>query len=124
LSWVGGSVIFTPGNGVIMKQIKKNELYQHLGGFLKAKGIQFTEGAYSKRIQQGCALLTDTINVSQKGLARAKVEADKKLNQIRQAIHEKTAPKSSPTPPPPAAKSKRPAAAKKSRPSKAPASKG
>jgi hypothetical protein len=76
-----------------MKSIEENELYEHLSGFLKAKGIELKEGSYAKRIQQGCTLLSDAINLSQKGLERAKTEAEKKLDQMRQVIHEKTAPK-------------------------------
>jgi hypothetical protein len=76
-----------------MKQIKKDELYQHLGDFLKSKGVEFKPGAYTDRIQRGCSLLSDVINASQSGLARAKVETEKKLDQLRQVIHEKTAPK-------------------------------
>jgi hypothetical protein len=90
-----------------MKRINEGELYQHLGDFLKAKGIELKEGSYTKRIQQGCALLSETINVSQTGLEKAKTKAEKKLGELRQVIHEKTAPKpparSAPpaTPPPP-----------------------
>ena len=99
-----------PTNGTTMKRINEGELYQHLGGFLKAKGIELTEGSYTKRIQQGCALLTEAINVSQSSLKKAKTKAEKKLDRLRQAIHEKTAPKSAgapaapppPTTPPPA----------------------
>jgi hypothetical protein len=77
-----------------MKPIKRDEIYEHLSGFLKGKGIELTEGSYSSGIEKGCTLLADAINLSQKGLSRAKVEMDKKLDQMRQAIHEKTAPKS------------------------------
>ena len=79
-----------------MKPIQKDELYEHVSGFLKGKGIQLTEGSYVSGIQKGCSLLADAINVSQKGIKRAKVEVDKKLEQMRQVIHEKTAPKSKP----------------------------
>ncbi len=76
-----------------MKPIQKDELYEHLGAFLKGKGVELTDGSYAKGIQKGCTLLADVINLSQKGLSRAKVEVDKKLDQMRQVIHEKTAPK-------------------------------
>jgi hypothetical protein len=79
-----------------MKQIEKDELYQHLGQFLKRKGIELQDGSYSRRIQQGCHLLADAINLSQKGLARAKTEFDQGLERMRQVIHEKTAPKAPP----------------------------
>jgi type IV secretory pathway TrbL component len=81
-----------------MKPIERGELYEHLSGFLKAKGIELKDGSYSKGIENGCGLLADAINLSQKGLTRAKVEMDKTLDQMRQAIHEKTAPKGQPTP--------------------------
>jgi len=77
-----------------MKAIEKGEIYQHLSGFLKNKGIELTEGSYSKKIEKSCGLLAETINLSQKGLERAKQGIDEKLDQVRQAIHEKTAPKS------------------------------
>ena len=64
-----------------------------MSGFLKDKGIELKEGAYTKGIQNGCSLLADAINLSQQGLNRAKVEVDKRFDQMRQAIHEKTAPK-------------------------------
>jgi type IV secretory pathway TrbL component len=76
-----------------MKSIQRDELYEHLSGFLKGKGIELKEGSYAAGIQKGCTLLADAINLSQKGLSRAKGEIDKKLGQMRQAIHEKTAPK-------------------------------
>lgn len=79
-----------------MKPINKGELYEHLGGFLKSKGIELKDGAYTKRIQQGCGLLSEVINVSHSGLQRAKREAAKKLDRMRQVIHEKTAPKPPP----------------------------
>ena len=77
-----------------MKKIEKDELYEHLRGFLKSKGIALDSGTYSERIHQGCNLLADAINATQKTVARAKAEADKKLDQLRQSIHEATAPKS------------------------------
>ena len=78
-----------------MKKIEKDELYEHLRGFLKSKGIALDNGTYTQRIHQGCNLLADAINATQKTVARAKAEADKKLDQLRQSIHEATAPKSS-----------------------------
>ena len=75
-----------------MKTLERDELYQNLQGFLKAKGVELNEGSYSQKIQKGCDLLSDAINTSQKGLVRAKVEIDAKLGQLRQLIHEKTAP--------------------------------
>jgi hypothetical protein len=76
-----------------MQPIQKDEIYEHLSGFLKGKGIELKEGTYAKGIQKSCSLLSDAINLSQEGLSRAKVEVDKKLDQMRQVIHEKTAPK-------------------------------
>src|SRR5260370_21856658 len=76
-----------------MKPINKDELYEHLSGFLKAKGIEMKEGSYTQRLQKGCNLLADAVNLGQKGLQKAKSEIDRKLDQMRQVIHEKTAPK-------------------------------
>jgi hypothetical protein len=90
-----------------MKALEKDELYQNLQTFLKAKGVELNEGSYAQKIQKSCWLLSDAINSSQQGLARAKTEIDKKLDQLRQVIHEKTAapgsgaaPPKPPTPPP------------------------
>lgn len=79
-----------------MKTIDKDELYRHLCEFLKAKGVQLTEGAYTQRIRQGCTLLTDVANTTRKTVKRAKVKADQKLDGLRQSIHEATAPGSAP----------------------------
>ncbi len=76
-----------------MKPINKDELYEHLNRFLQAKGIELKEGSYAKGIQKGFSLLTDAINLSQKGIQRAKAGIDKKVDQMRQVIHEHTAPK-------------------------------
>ena len=54
-----------------MKSIDKNELYQHVGQFLKGKGIELSEGSYSKGIHATCSLLADAINLSQAGLEKA-----------------------------------------------------
>jgi hypothetical protein len=76
-----------------MKPIQKDELYAHLSEFLKAKGIEMKDGSYPRGIQAGCSLLADAINLSQRGIKRAKVEIDKNVERMRQVIHEKTAPK-------------------------------
>ncbi len=79
-----------------MKPFEKDELFQHLSDFLKNKGVELKEGSYARTIQKSCGLLADAINLGHKGVDRAKVEIDKKLDQMRQVIHEKTAPKASP----------------------------
>ena len=76
-----------------MKPIEKDELYAHVCQFLKAKGVEMKDGSYPRGIQAGCSLLTDAINLSQKGIKRAKVELDKSVERMRKVIHEKTAPK-------------------------------
>jgi len=83
-----------------MKPIEKNELYQHVNQFLKNKGVEVKEGTYAKQLEKSCGLLTDAINLTQKGMERAKTEIDKRLDQVRRAIHEKTAPKPFAEPPP------------------------
>jgi hypothetical protein len=93
-----------------MKPIERGELYEHVCGFLKGKGIELSEGSYAKGIQNGCSILADAINLSQKGLSKAKVGFDKKLDQMRQVIHEKTAPRPSPQPEPPKAAAEPPKA--------------
>lgn len=76
-----------------MKTIKQNELYRNLSDFLRSRGIEFTEGSYTARIRQSCSLLTQAINSAQQGLHTAKTEVDRKLDGVRQVIHEKTAPR-------------------------------
>ena len=76
-----------------MKPIQKDELYEHLSQFLKGKGIELKEGAYTKGIHAGCSMLADAINLSQAGLERAKAGLERGVDQVRQTIHEKTAPK-------------------------------
>jgi hypothetical protein len=87
-----------------MKTLQEDELFQNLQGFLKTKGVELKDGSYVHKIQKSCSLLSDAINTSQQGLTRAKDEIDKKLAQLRQVIHEKTAPNapaaSSAAPPP------------------------
>ena len=78
-----------------MKPIEKSELYQHVNEFLKTKGVEIKEGTYARHLEKSCGLLTDAINLTQKGMERAKSEIDKRLEQMRQVIHEKTAPKTS-----------------------------
>ncbi|MCX6927078.1 MAG: hypothetical protein NT154_28310 [Verrucomicrobia bacterium] len=76
-----------------MNPIQKEELYDHLSQFLKAKGVEMKDGSYPKAVQKGCSILADAINLSQKGITQAKVQIDKNLDRMRQVIHEKTAPK-------------------------------
>ena len=100
-----------------MKTIKKDELYNHLRGFLKSKGVEFTEGSYAARIRQGCELLTEVINCTQRGLSEAAAQMDQGLDRMRDISHRKTAPKPPPAKPPKSkAKSKgRPAGSKKTK---------
>jgi hypothetical protein len=84
-----------------MKQIEKDEIYEHLSQFLKSRGIEMKDGAYAQHIQKGCSLLTDAVNLTQQGFERAKTEMDKRLEQMRQVIHERTAPKAATAEPPP-----------------------
>jgi hypothetical protein len=79
-----------------MKPIQKDELYDHVRQFLKAKGIEMQDGSYPRGIQKGCSILADAIILSQKGISTAKAEIDKNLDRMRQVIHEKTAPRTAP----------------------------
>ena len=76
-----------------MNEIKHEELFGNLKNFLKSKGIELGDGSYTKRVQQGCEILADSINMGQGALGKAKTVVDNGLNQLRQTIHEKTAPK-------------------------------
>jgi hypothetical protein len=80
-----------------MSDIKKEEMFGNLKGFLKSKGIEIQAGAYAEGIRKGCEILTDTVNMSQRAFDRAKEAADKGLDQVRQTVHEYTAPKSKPS---------------------------
>jgi hypothetical protein len=106
-----------------MKTIHKEELFDNVRGFLKSRGIELTEGSYSNAVKASCSFLTDAINLGQQGMRRARNSMDKSLEQMRQVIHEKTAPpsqgtkpgaaKSAAAPPPKAAGTKKPSAAKR-----------
>jgi hypothetical protein len=76
-----------------MKKLKKDELYKNLSSFLQTKGVELKDGSITTRIQQGCSILSDTINFAQQNLQKAKTQMDKKLDRMREVIHEKTAPK-------------------------------
>jgi hypothetical protein len=79
-----------------MSDINKEEMFGHLKGFLKSKGIDIQDGTYAEGIRKGCEILTDTVNMSQRALEKAKGAVDKGLDQVRQTVHERTAPKSKP----------------------------
>ena len=89
-----------------MKTIKKDELYRNLAGFLQTKGIELKGGSYPQRISRACDMLTDAINETRKTVRTAKVKVDEKLDQLRQSIHQATAPK-----PPPATSAPNPPSA-------------
>ncbi len=103
-----------------MKTLEKNEIYDQLSGFLKVKGIELTQGSYSRGVEKICTALTEVINLGQRGVGKAKQEIDSKLDQVRQVIHEKTAPVVTAVPPPLAPKPA-PVAAAEAPPPKAPA---
>jgi hypothetical protein len=46
-----------------MQTINKDELFGHVCQFLKAKGIELQEGAYTHTIKKGCQVLADTISL-------------------------------------------------------------
>ena len=82
-----------------MKTVEKDELFRNLTGFLKSKGIELKPGSYSRRLRRGCDVLTDAANVTTKTVSRAKAEVDRKLEQLRQSLHDATAPQPTPTGP-------------------------
>jgi hypothetical protein len=90
----------------IMNDINKEEVFSNLKSFLKSKGIEIQDGSYADGIRKGCEILTDTVNLSQRALVRAKGAMDKGLDHVRQTVHERTAPKTG------GAKAKEPASAK------------
>lgn len=93
-----------------MKKLKKDEIYKNLSAFLQTKGVELKDGSITARIKNGCSILSDTINFAQGNLQKAKAQMDKKLNEMREVIHQKTAPKTQP--PPKAAPAKPPSKAK------------
>ncbi|NLH75172.1 MAG: hypothetical protein GX456_19175 [Verrucomicrobia bacterium] len=99
-----------------MKTIKKNELFDHMSGFLKERGIELKEGSYTDRIRRGCELLADVINCTERGIAEAAAQMDQGLERMRDIIHRKTAPKRRPSASPRAKSksSRRPKSARKS----------
>ena len=72
-----------------MKPIDKDELYEHLSGFLKNRGVEIKPGTATKGIQTGCTFLAEAINRSQAGIQLARAEVEKKLEQMRQTVDEK-----------------------------------
>ena len=80
---------------VIMSEIKHEELFGNLKNFLKSKGIELQEGSYTQRVRKGCEIMASTINLSQRTFKRAKSAVETGLDQLRQTIHEQSAPKSS-----------------------------
>jgi ribosomal protein S20 len=106
-----------------MKPLDRDELFHHLKGFLRSKGVELQEGSYSSGIRSSCSLLSDAINLGQQGLDRAKTEVDKKLDRMRQVIHQKTAPRKpsgGANPAPPTANASTGAASKAVKPKRAP----
>jgi len=83
-----------------MKPIENHETYHHLSLFVKAKCSEMKQTSYSHCVHKSYEIFRDTINLSQRGLERAKVTIDKGINQVRQVIHEKTAPKRTANRPP------------------------
>ena len=81
-----------------MKRIDKAELYQNLSGFLKSKGIELTDGDYASGVKKSCSFLADAINLSQMGIERARTEVEKQFDNLRQVIHESTAPRKTAAP--------------------------
>jgi hypothetical protein len=77
-------------------KINKDELFDQVTAFLKRKGIDLQEGPYTRTIHKGCQVLADTINLSQQAIESAKTELERKLDQARQVIHQKTAPRKPP----------------------------
>jgi hypothetical protein len=75
-----------------MKRIKSDELYANLTEFLKTKGVEFTDGSYTRSIQRGCSFLTDAINRANRAVEQTRAELKDKMDRLRQKIHEKTAP--------------------------------
>ena len=81
-----------------MNKIDKDELFRHLSGFLKAKGVELQDGPYTQQVQKGCGILADTVNLSQQAFDRAKTEMERQLDHMRQIIHQSTAPRTTPPP--------------------------
>ncbi len=81
-----------------MKKIEENELYENFSHFLKGKGVELKTGSYARILQRGCSFLTDAVNFGQQGVHTVGTELNEKLDQLRQCVHEATAPKTQTTP--------------------------
>src|SRR5579864_5077341 len=81
-----------------MNEINKEEMFGNLRNFLKSKGIELQEGSYADGIRKSCDMLADTVNLSQRGFEHAKNAMGKGLDQLRQTIHECTAPRTAAPP--------------------------
>jgi hypothetical protein len=95
------------GKPIVMKEIKKEEVFGNFRDFLRSKGIVLQEeGLYTQRIRKGCEIVADSVNLSQSALRKTKSAVDRSLDHLRQVIHEQTAPKppASQSPPGPAAR--------------------
>ncbi len=108
-----GQILDTVG---AMKHIQKEELYAHVSGFLKTKGIELKEGSYTNFIHNGCKVLAEAINLSQQGVQRAKSGLNEKLDEMREIIHRKTAPRRPANPPAGAASASAPGPAAETKP--------
>jgi len=75
-----------------MKKIKKEEVFGNFKDFLKSKGIELQDGAYTERIRQGCEIVADSVNLSQRAFRETKSAVSRGLDHLRQVIHERTAP--------------------------------
>lgn len=76
-----------------MTTIKQDELFENLSGFFRSKGVELKDGVYTQRIRQACDLLGEAINATQRTATNAKAQVDQTLDQLRQTIHEATAPR-------------------------------
>jgi len=77
-----------------MKPIQKDEVYNQVANFLKSRGLELKDGAYPETLKKGCEIFAEGVNLGQEGLEKAKVTLSKTIDEVRQSIHEKTAPKS------------------------------
>lgn len=76
-----------------MNKIDNKELFRHVSDFFKSRGVELHPGPYTKGIQKSCEILADTVNLSQAAMERAREQMEKHFEQMRQIIHERTAPK-------------------------------
>lgn len=79
-----------------MKTLKKGELFRSVKKHLEANGVILEKGEASDKLRAGCALLTAVATKGQSSFQTAKNAVTEQIDNLRQTIHDKTAPTAKP----------------------------